>query len=210
MYAVNYDTAGTIGVVNPVGEASLYVTLPTGSIGNGIRFDAAGTMYVADYKRHNVLRVDPESRQVIGACTRRPNEISRMTWRLPKTARSSPAIRPGLRPPASYGASIRMALPRCWKKNMGTTNGVEVSPGEDQLYVNESVQRKVWVYDLSPEGAISNKRLLMEFDDFGMDGMRCDADGNLYITRHGKGTVAKVSAGRRSITRNSTDWEAAL
>ncbi|MFN0188990.1 MAG: SMP-30/gluconolactonase/LRE family protein [Bacteroidia bacterium] len=26
-----------------------------------------------------------------------------------------------------------------------------------------------------------------------MDGMRCDVDGNLYITRHGKGTVAVVS-----------------
>jgi len=26
-----------------------------------------------------------------------------------------------------------------------------------------------------------------------MDGMRCDVDGNLHITRHGKGTVAKVS-----------------
>ncbi len=30
--------------------------------------------------------------------------------------------------------------------------------------------------------------------NFGMDGMRCDVDGNLYITRHGKGTVAKVSS----------------
>jgi sugar lactone lactonase YvrE len=26
-----------------------------------------------------------------------------------------------------------------------------------------------------------------------MDGMRCDADGNLYIARYGKGTIAKVS-----------------
>ena len=26
-----------------------------------------------------------------------------------------------------------------------------------------------------------------------MDGMRCDIEGNLYVTRHGKGTVAKVS-----------------
>jgi sugar lactone lactonase YvrE len=26
-----------------------------------------------------------------------------------------------------------------------------------------------------------------------MDGMRCDVDGNLYVTRHGKGTVAKLS-----------------
>jgi len=26
-----------------------------------------------------------------------------------------------------------------------------------------------------------------------MDGMRCDIDGNIYVTRHGKSTVAKVS-----------------
>ena len=27
-----------------------------------------------------------------------------------------------------------------------------------------------------------------------MDGMRCDQNGNLYITRHGKGTVVKLSS----------------
>jgi sugar lactone lactonase YvrE len=51
----------------------------------------------------------------------------------------------------------------------------------------------VWAYDLSPDGEISNKRLLIKFDDYGMDGMRTDILGNLYITRHGKGTVVKVS-----------------
>jgi len=35
--------------------------------------------------------------------------------------------------------------------------------------------------------------LLIEFPDFGMDGMRCDIKGNLYIARFGKGTVVKVS-----------------
>ena len=76
---------------------------------------------------------------------------------------------------------------------MGTTNGIEVSPDEKFLYVNESAQRNVWAYDLSPESEISNKRLLIQFPDFNMDGMRCDIEGNLYITRHGKGTVAKLS-----------------
>jgi len=76
---------------------------------------------------------------------------------------------------------------------MGTTNGVEVSPDNKILYVNESIQRNIWAYDLSPEGNISNKRLLIKFDDFGLDGMRCDAEGNLYVTRHGKGTVIKLS-----------------
>ena len=76
---------------------------------------------------------------------------------------------------------------------MGTTNGIEVSPDEKTLYVNESVQRSVWAYDLLPDGTVANKRLLIQFPDFNMDGMRCDIDGNIYITRHGKGTVAKLS-----------------
>ncbi len=77
--------------------------------------------------------------------------------------------------------------------NTGTTNGIEVSPDGRTLYVNETVQRNVWAYDLSPTGEISNKRLLIQFLDYAMDGMRCDVEGNLYITRWGKGTVAKVS-----------------
>jgi sugar lactone lactonase YvrE len=76
---------------------------------------------------------------------------------------------------------------------MGTVNGIEVSPDNKYLYVNESVQRKVWKYDLNAKGEISNKRLIHEFPDFGMDGMRCDAKGNLYITRHGKGAIAILS-----------------
>ena len=76
---------------------------------------------------------------------------------------------------------------------MGTTNGVEVSPDERTLYVNQSVQRNVFSYSLSANGEISDKKLFYQFPDFGMDGMRCDVMGNLYITRHGKGTVAIIS-----------------
>ena len=45
--------------------------------------------------------------------------------------------------------------------------------------------------DVHPKPA--EKHLLIEFPEFGMDGMRCDIDGNLYIARFGKGTVVKVS-----------------
>lgn len=76
---------------------------------------------------------------------------------------------------------------------MGTTNGIEVSPDERTLYVSEAVQRRVWAYDLSADGTISNKRLLVTFPDYGLDGMRCDVNGTLYITRFGKGTVALLS-----------------
>ena len=76
---------------------------------------------------------------------------------------------------------------------MGTTNGIEISPAEDKLYVNESIQRNIWVYDLDSNMNISNKKLFYKFDDFGLDGMRCDIKGNLYVTRHGKGAVIVFS-----------------
>ena len=64
---------------------------------------------------------------------------------------------------------------------------------EKRLYVNESFQRKIWVYDIKKDGTVENKRLFFSFTDFGMDGMRCDAKENLYVTRHGKGTIVVLS-----------------
>src|SRR5690606_33009006 len=77
--------------------------------------------------------------------------------------------------------------------NMGTTNGICLSPDEKILYVNESMQRKIWKFDVDEAGVISNKRLFAEFPDFGFDGMKCDKEGNLYVTRYGKGTVVVLS-----------------
>ena len=76
---------------------------------------------------------------------------------------------------------------------MGTTNGIAVSPDNRVLYVNESVQRNVWQYQLDNDGNLSNKKLLINFTDFGLDGMRTDPQGNLYIARYGKGVIAVVS-----------------
>jgi sugar lactone lactonase YvrE len=59
--------------------------------------------------------------------------------------------------------------------------------------VAESVQRVIWQYDLSVDGEVSGKRELARFEDHGLDGMRCDVAGNLYVTRHGKGTVVVLS-----------------
>jgi sugar lactone lactonase YvrE len=88
----------------------------------------------------------------------------------------------------------------CLEINMGTTNGIEVSPNGKYLYVNESVQRKIWRYNLDKQGFVSNKRLFYQFDDFGLDGMRCDIKGNLYVTRHGKGTVVCLNQKGKWVT----------
>ena len=192
LYVVNYQREGTIGKVTPRGECSLFVELPGNSVGNGIRFDSRGFMLVADYVGHNLLQVDMQTRRVgVRAhepTMNQPNDIA--IDRRDRVYASDPNWKD------STGRIWRIdpdGSVTLLESGMGTTNGIEVSPDDEVLYVNESVQRKVWAYDLSPEGAISGKRLLIEFEDFGMDGMRCDVAGNLYITRYGKGTVVKVS-----------------
>lgn len=191
LYAVNFEKPGTIGQVTPAGEASLFVTLPAGSVGNGIRFNSKGEMLIADYTKHNILKVDMATKEVSvfahNPKMSQPNDIAIDSK--DRLYASDPNWK------ASAGR-IWSIDTKGWFKlldTMGTANGIEVSPNDKLLYVNESVQRKVWVYDLSEDGDISNKRLFHEFPDFGMDGMRCDVDGNLYISRHGKGTVAKLS-----------------
>lgn len=192
LYVVNFGEEGTIGQVTPEGQSSLFVKLPEGSTGNGIRLNSAGHLLVADYTGHNVLEIDPATKAVSvyahSDSLNQPNDLAIAKNQL--LFLSDPNWK------ASTGNLWRVdtdgSITRL-EADMGTTNGVEVSPDENKLYVNESVQRRVWVYDLSPDGAVSNKRLLIEFPDFGMDGMRCDREGNLYITRHGKGTVAIVS-----------------
>src|SRR6185295_13738807 len=64
IYAVNFGREGTIGRTTPEGKSEVFVTLPEGSVGNGIVFDRVGSVFfVADYTKHNVLRVDVKSRQ---------------------------------------------------------------------------------------------------------------------------------------------------
>ncbi len=191
IYAVNFGKQGTIGQVTPGGDASLFVELPAGSIGNGIRFNSKGEMFIADYTKHNILKVNMQTKEVSvfahNPKMSQPNDIAIDSK--DRLYASDPNWKAG-------AGRIWRIDTKGWFKlldSMGTANGIEVGPDNKLLYVNESVQRKVWVYDLSEEGNVSNKRLFHEFPDFGMDGMRCDVDGNLYISRHGKGTVAKLS-----------------
>src|SRR5688572_29203717 len=64
IFAVNYSKQGTIGRVTQEGKGEVYVTLPNGSIGNGIRFNRDGLMFVADYVNHNILTVDAKTREI--------------------------------------------------------------------------------------------------------------------------------------------------
>jgi sugar lactone lactonase YvrE len=192
IFAVNFKVQHTIGRTTPDGVSEVFVTLPRKSIGNGIVFDQVGQMYVADYTGHNVLRIDPATKKIeVFAHEPKMNQPNDLAIAPDGTLFASD---PDWKEKTGQlwridtdGKVTRLA------EKMGTTNGIEVSPDGKKLYVNESVQRNVWVFDIQPDGSLAKKTLVKNFPDHGFDGMRCDVDGNLYITRYGKGTVVVLS-----------------
>jgi gluconolactonase len=192
IYAVNFRTEGTIGIVTPEGKGDVYVTLPKGSDGNGIVFDRKGNMYVADYTAHNVLVIDPATKSI------------RVLAHEPRMSQPNDLA---ISPDGTIWASDpnwKAKTGRVWRVDpdgrvtlaadrQGTSNGIEVSPDGKTLYVNESDQRNIWRFTIRPDKLLADRRLIRTFADHGFDGMRCDVDGNLYICRYGKGTVVKMT-----------------
>ena len=66
-------------------------------------------------------------------------------------------------------------------------NGIATAPDGKTLYVADSNDevggnRKIWGFDVSPQGALSNRRQLHDFEQGrGGDGIRTDMQGNVWI-----------------------------
>ncbi len=192
IYCVKFGGEGTIGKTTPDGRAALFVNLPEGSTGNGIRVGLEGDLYIADYTGHNLLRVNPRTKAVSVFAheprMHQPNDLA--ITQDGQFYASDPNWKDGTGRIWHFDRRGKATLAA---DGLGTANGIDLSPDGKTLYVNESVQRKVWAFSVQADGRLTGKRLLKEFADFGFDGMRVDAGGHLYVTRHGKGTVVKLS-----------------
>ena len=66
-------------------------------------------------------------------------------------------------------------------------NGIALSPDEKTLYLIDSCpniggNRKIWAFDLTEDGTVSNQRVVFDFaPGRGGDGMAIDQQGNLYV-----------------------------
>ncbi|MGL4611060.1 MAG: SMP-30/gluconolactonase/LRE family protein [Trueperaceae bacterium] len=192
LYVCNAGKAGTVGVVRGQ-DVSVFLELPQGSVGNGMVFDPSGHMYLADYVGHTIYKLELEGKKLSVHCheprMHQPNDLAIRSdgtifasdphW-LSKTGqvwRVTPA-----------GNASLVA------EEMGTTNGLELSPDETTLYVNETVQQCIWAFDIDAHGNLNNKRLFYRFEEHLLDGMRCDEAGNLFVTRYGGSKITVLSS----------------
>ncbi|MEA2897908.1 MAG: hypothetical protein QOJ84_3523 [Bradyrhizobium sp.] len=144
LFVVNIGKPGTIGRLAPGGSASeKFAELPQGSVGNSIRFDSHGTMFVADYKKHSIFTIEKGSVEPkVFFSSERFNQPNDMTIARDGTiyasdpnwkGRSGQVWRIAKDPDGSVAGDI-MTAPRA----MGTTNGIDLSPDGRTLYVGES------------------------------------------------------------------------
>ncbi len=155
---VNFQKDGTIGLVHPDGTVELFVTLPEGSTANAIQFDAAGNMLLADFTGHNILRVNMKTKEITVLCHNdefnQPNDIC--INKKGQLFASDPSWKTSTGKLWRIDTDGKAVL---LTSEMGTTNGIELSPDEKILYVNESVQHNIWAFDVDGQGNIGNKRL---------------------------------------------------
>lgn len=187
LYVVNFKTDGNIGLLRPgTSKSELFLRLPNGSIGNGIRFDKDGSMYVADFKGHNVLVLDhgktkfrvyfhskkfnqPNDLAMAGDGTlylSDPNFLQKKgrIWRITRDAGG-----------AVHGEVMSSREP------MGLTNGIDLSPDEKTLYVSDSGAGKLLAFTIEGSRLIAG-RPLVEFKGSELDGLRTDRTGRIFVT----------------------------
>jgi sugar lactone lactonase YvrE len=191
----------TIGKVSPGAKKSvLFARLPEGSAASGIRFDDIGRMYVTDYKQHKVFVFEPgqtTASEYVRKTFDQPNDLavaadgtlyasdpkrSQLTGRVWRIARGSDG----------KGRAEVLSSSR----QMGVTNGIDLSPDGKILYVSESTTNQVWAYTFDGGKLVSTGRPLQEFKNAGraeLDGLRTDADGRIFVAFNGKGTVAMLA-----------------
>ena len=77
-------------------------------------------------------------------------------------------------------------------------NGLCFSPDESLLYINDTPRAHIKVWDMNPDGSLSNGRMFFQGIGSGVieegipDGMKCDERGNIWVT--GPGGIWVISA----------------
>ncbi|MEG4532818.1 SMP-30/gluconolactonase/LRE family protein [Microcoleus sp. D2_18a_D3] len=74
-------------------------------------------------------------------------------------------------------------------KDLVLPNGIAFSPDEQKLYVNNSEAGYIAVFDVKPDGTVTNQQLFAELKDTSQggvpDGLKVDVEGNVYSTGPG-------------------------
>jgi sugar lactone lactonase YvrE len=92
-----------------------------------------------------------------------------------------------------------LAAPEPRDAGYAITNGPALSPDGHVFYHTDSREKTIYAFDLSPDGAISNKRVFANATDAHPDGMAVDAEGCVWVALFGGWRIERYSPDGRVI-----------
>jgi gluconolactonase len=173
-------------------DSSTTIYLNPSENSNGLTFDAQELLILTQMKLRRVSRQESNGTITPLASTFRGNKFNSPNDLVVKSDGSIFFTDPDFNVPA--GQSKELAFKGVYRISPSGTvtlldsvfdkpNGICFSPDESKLYVNESPQGQIYVWDVINDSTITNKTLLYDISVNGYaDGMKVDPDGNIYCT----------------------------
>jgi gluconolactonase len=202
------DIPGNVRRKYVPGQGVSEVARPTNK-GNGMTYDAALNLLVCEHTTSSVARIKPDgTREVMcshfeGKELNSPNDIvvgndGSIYFTDPTYGRMEGfgIERPTqqgfqgvyrLRPGHTPGDEPQLVVDRT---TFGQPNGLCFSPCQKWMWVNDTVQANIRMFDIGPNGSLTNGRIfaggIIDDDLPGVpDGMKADVHGNVYVTAPG-------------------------
>ncbi|MGF1451465.1 MAG: SMP-30/gluconolactonase/LRE family protein [Opitutales bacterium] len=178
---VNIRQRGTIGVLPGTPEAEHWLTLPVGMRGNGLRIGPEGQLYMADQEGGRVIRIDPRTKVVT---VLHDFSFEGLFW---NNAPNDLAFSKDGR--QLYVSCMKNGVWRLNRDGSGAekvldkyANGLDLSPDGETLVLATGF------FTINADGSLTPTGTKPELPEKGYaytDGLRCDAEGNVYVSRAG-------------------------
>ena len=159
---------------------------------NGLAFDATGRLLACEHGSRRVTRAERDGRVTVlaerldGKRLNSPNDLTLA----PDGAvyfTDPPYGLKGRKAELGFQGVYRIAPDGTLTlvvRGMASPNGIGLSPDGTRLYVDDSRQKLVNVFDVRRDGSVANGRVLIDLSRYGArgcDGLKLDVEGHLYV-----------------------------
>jgi gluconolactonase len=186
------DATGVGGEQTNVTRGTIYLI---GS--NGVTLDPQGRVVVNAMGDRQIVRFEPDGRRTVLASHydgKRLNSTNDLVFKKngslyftdPPSGLRGRNTDPKKELPFNGVYLLKDGQVRLLAQDLGNPNGVALSPDEKFLYVNSTVDRKVFRFDVGADDMVTNRQVFVDMAADKRpgtpDGMKVDERGNLYTT----------------------------
>jgi gluconolactonase len=204
LFVANYRATGTVGRIAPDGTAEVFCDLPNAVPmegfdvrADGLKVDSQRRLIAADSGAGRLLRIAEDGSRVEVLADRcegkRFNAIAEVALDTAGNVYFTDPGDPGADAPVGsvYRFGITTGKVTRLDTGLAAPTGVGISPNQQHLCVAESGKYRVLIYDLTEDGRVADRRVLIDFPrttegkilggDFPPNGMVFDSAGRLYV-----------------------------